>query len=182
MRKSGLIFAILIALGVSAYLLQQKSPVESPSTTENIEDQKANENPENQKETGPQTKSEYDDFSHQFMVDYGNSDVTPQKDVSQVFNMLQSYFSLVKTKDPLPLGSNREITTALTGENAYRTRVLDPQSSWINQNGELIDRWKTPLYFHAIDAKNVGIRSAGPDQKMWTNDDLIDTPAAEPTR
>lgn len=35
-----------------------------------------------------------------------------------------------------------------------------------------MDRWKTPLYIHAASRDRLEIRSAGPDQKMWTEDDL----------
>jgi len=41
-----------------------------------------------------------------------------------------------------------------------------------NEQGQLIDRWATPLFFHVRDTSRIDIRSAGPDQKMWTPDDL----------
>lgn len=182
MKKFGFIFTTLVALGLLVYLFQREDPGESSPVPQEIEGQGAGSSSEKQVEISPQIKNKPDDYSQQHMGDYGNSELAPQKDISQVFDMLQSYFSLVKRAEPLPLGSNREITAALSGKNVHNTRVLNPQSPWINQNGELIDRWKTPLYFHAIDAKNVGIRSAGPDQKMWTSDDLIDSSAAEPAQ
>lgn len=115
-----------------------------------------------------------DDFSEGFMVDYGKEGSPPQQDLHLVADLLQSYFSLVKLSDPLPLGGNREITTALIGDNPHLTRLLSPDSPWLSKNLELLDRWGTPLYFHPIDAKRIGIRSAGLDKRMWTSDDLTD--------
>ena len=46
----------------------------------------------------------------------------------------------------------------------------------INRNGELCDRWGTPFFFHAESAAHMEIRSAGPDKKMWTDDDVAFSP------
>lgn len=121
-----------------------------------------------------------DDLSAQFMQGYGGGESPPIADITQVSEMLGSYFLLVKTKDSLPMGENREVAAALLGNNPYRTRLLNPDSPWLNEAGELVDRWKTPLYFHPIDSNRVGVRSAGPDKKMWTEDDLTDGPDANP--
>lgn len=120
------------------------------------------------------------DLSAQFMSSYGTVETTPQDDIQQISGIIESFLLLVKSPDPLPLGENREITAALIGKNPYRTRLLSPDSPWLNENKELVDRWSTPLYFHPVDAKQIGIRSAGPDQQMWTTDDLINGPNAKP--
>ncbi|HAL72366.1 MAG TPA: hypothetical protein DCP71_11390, partial [Verrucomicrobiales bacterium] len=41
-----------------------------------------------------------------------------------------------------------------------------------NAKGQLMDRWDTPLYFHAIGGDGVNIRSGGRDRKMGREDDL----------
>ena len=43
----------------------------------------------------------------------------------------------------------------------------------INARGELIDNWGTPFFFHQVSGTEMEIRSAGPDMKMWTADDLV---------
>jgi hypothetical protein len=43
----------------------------------------------------------------------------------------------------------------------------------MNSNGELMDRWGTPIFFHALSKDQMEIRSAGPDRVMWTADDVI---------
>jgi hypothetical protein len=42
-----------------------------------------------------------------------------------------------------------------------------------NGNGELIDQWGTPYFFHQLSKVEMEIRSAGPDGVMWTPDDQV---------
>ncbi len=75
-----------------------------------------------------------------------------------------------------PIGTNAEITAALTGKNQLRLALIPPDHRAINREGELCDRWGTPLFFHAESATRMEIRSAGPDLKMWTDDDVAFAP------
>jgi len=113
------------------------------------------------------------DLSANLMKNYGAAHLTALDDLLKTEELLQSYFALIKVKASLPVGENSEITTALTGKNPYRIRFLDPDSPWINEKGELTDRWGTALYFHPVDVQRIGIRSGGVDKKLWTEDDLI---------
>jgi hypothetical protein len=73
-----------------------------------------------------------------------------------------------------PVGTNPEITAALNGGNPREVKFIDEQSGLrINKNGELVDYWGTPFFFHQLSATEMEIRSAGPDRKMWTSDDLL---------
>lgn len=73
-----------------------------------------------------------------------------------------------------PVGNNSEITSALNGNNPKHAKFLQPDSGMrINGNGELIDPWGTPFFFHQLSGSLTEIRSAGPDRKMWTSDDLV---------
>jgi hypothetical protein len=78
--------------------------------------------------------------------------------------------------DGNPVGDNAEITTALTGKNKLRYAVIPPNHPAINRAGELCDRWGTPFFFHAESGSRMGVRSAGPDKKMWTADDVVADP------
>lgn len=72
-----------------------------------------------------------------------------------------------------PIGNNPEITAALNGGNPRQVVFLNPEDGTrINHRGELIDNWGTPFFFHQISRTQMEIRSAGPDRKMWTADDL----------
>ena len=75
-----------------------------------------------------------------------------------------------------PVGSNAEITAALTGGNPLRLAFLAPNHPGISRAGELCDRWGTPFFFHSESARRMEIRSAGPDRKLWTEDDIVQTP------
>jgi hypothetical protein len=73
-----------------------------------------------------------------------------------------------------PVGTNPEITSALNGNNPKQIKFLQPDAGMrINGNGELIDPWGTPVFFHQLSGSQTEIRSAGPDRKMWTSDDLV---------
>ena len=73
-----------------------------------------------------------------------------------------------------PVGTNPEITAALNGKNPKQVKFLQAEAGMrINGNGELVDPWGTPLFFHQLSGSETEIRSAGPDRKMWTSDDLL---------
>ncbi|HEY5753341.1 MAG TPA: hypothetical protein VIT21_09340 [Chthoniobacterales bacterium] len=69
---------------------------------------------------------------------------------------------------------NNEITAILRGRNAKHFSVLAPDlpGSAINANGELQDRWGTPYFFHPVSRELIEVRSAGPDRRFWTGDDI----------
>lgn len=75
-----------------------------------------------------------------------------------------------------PSGSNAEITAALTGRNKLHFAFIPPSHPAINGNGELCDRWGTPFFFHAESATRMEVRSAGPDRRLWTADDVSYAP------
>jgi hypothetical protein len=73
-----------------------------------------------------------------------------------------------------PVGTNPEITRALNGENPKQARFLNPDYGLrINGQGELVDAWGTPFFFHQLSGTLMEIHSAGPDRTMWTADDLV---------
>ena len=72
-----------------------------------------------------------------------------------------------------PVGSNAEITKALLGANAKKTKFVVPGDARLNDKGELVDPWRTPYFFHQLSAREMEIRSAGPDRRLWTDDDIV---------
>lgn len=72
-----------------------------------------------------------------------------------------------------PVGTNPEITRQLQGENPKRINFLKPDGNRVNSNGELVDPWGTPYFFHQLSGTEMEIHSAGPDRRMWTADDLV---------
>jgi len=73
-----------------------------------------------------------------------------------------------------PVGSNSEITRALAGENPGQVNYLGADATLrVNAKGEMIDAWGTPLFFHQLSGTVMEIHSAGPDKRMWTQDDVV---------
>jgi hypothetical protein len=74
----------------------------------------------------------------------------------------------------MPTGElNDEIVRRLQGGNPKGIAVLPKTHPAINAQGELIDRWGTPYRFHPESSWETTIRSAGPDKKMWSSDDIL---------
>jgi hypothetical protein len=73
-----------------------------------------------------------------------------------------------------PVGTNPEITDALNGNNPKHINFINADGGMrINGEGELIDAWGTPFFFHQISGTETEVRSAGPDKVMWTGDDVV---------
>ena len=73
-----------------------------------------------------------------------------------------------------PVGTNPEITEALLGKNPKGVNFITAESGLrVNEQGEMVDAYGTPFFFHQLSGQEMEIRSAGQDRKMWTFDDLV---------
>jgi hypothetical protein len=75
-----------------------------------------------------------------------------------------------------PTGNNSAITKALLGQTEKKVLILAVRRSDLNDKGEIIDPWGTPLQFY-FSHNEVLIRSAGPnkafeDSAVASADDL----------
>jgi hypothetical protein len=75
-----------------------------------------------------------------------------------------------------PTGNNSQITKALLGQTEKKVLILAVRRSDLNDKGEIVDPWGTPLQFY-FSHNEVLIRSAGPnkafeDSAIPTSDDL----------
>ena len=103
----------------------------------------------------------------------------PSADIHADLRLVAELIDTFRTNFPRegnPVGTNAEITAALTGRNQLRLAIVPPDHPAINAERELCDRWGTPFFFHAESATRMEIRSAGPDRKMWSEDDIAFTP------
>lgn len=69
-------------------------------------------------------------------------------------------------------GLNEEIVRRMRGDNDMKLAVFPADHPSLNSRGQLLDRWGTPYYFHPVSHAVIEIRSAGPDGKLWTDDDV----------
>lgn len=103
---------------------------------------------------------------------YAEATTRPQEDLSKVSHALGNLILLIKGTDPFPMGANEEFAAALRGKNRIKLRFLPDSHRCFNSQGQIVDRWQTPLFFHVKSLSRIDIRSAGPDRQLWTDDDL----------
>ncbi len=111
-------------------------------------------------------------FAERILATYADPARSPEEDLRDIVRTLDNFALLVKGENPLPLGANEEIAAALRGKNRGQLRALPDDSRAFNAQGQIVDRWGSPLFFHAESRARLDIRSAGPDRVMWTADDL----------
>ncbi|MEO7600285.1 MAG: hypothetical protein ABIV50_15230 [Opitutus sp.] len=75
-----------------------------------------------------------------------------------------------------PVGDNIAITAALSGSNRLKLPLIAKSHPAINPRGELCDRWGTPYFFHQLSGTQMEIRSAGPNHRLYDDDDVVMTP------
>jgi hypothetical protein len=104
--------------------------------------------------------------------DLNKPDGTIQADLALLASVFAAYRSIYAGRGN-PVGDNREITDTLLGKNTRGIIFLQDRHRAIDASGELCDRWGTPFSFHAESGTKMEVRSAGPDRKMWTADDVF---------
>ncbi len=83
-------------------------------------------------------------------------------DVENLFAGLQQYKENV---GQYPMGSNAELIKALQGNNPKKLIILVSRKAELNEKGEMLDPWGTPLRIYFSDA-GILIRSAGPNRRF----------------
>jgi len=98
------------------------------------------------------------------------------QDADSLILGLQQYREFVGS---YPTGNNATVAKALLGRSEKKVMILAVRKSDMNDKGEILDPWGTPLRLYFSD-NEVMIRSAGPN-KVWedsnvsTADDLYRT-------
>ncbi|MDP4624059.1 MAG: hypothetical protein NWT08_02860 [Akkermansiaceae bacterium] len=96
-------------------------------------------------------------------------ETTVQDDLSTLDFLLSQYR---KFSGGNPVGANDEITAALLGRNSKGVAFINSDGAPLDSEGQLLDRWGTPYFFHAISGEQMEIISAGPDLRHYTSDDI----------
>ena len=92
------------------------------------------------------------------------------KDIENIQFLLRDYRTRLGDN---PTGTNAEIMKELMGGNRVQVKLGPPEGQKLNDEGELLDRWGAPYFFHQLSRNEMEIRSAGPDRAMWTADDVV---------
>jgi hypothetical protein len=98
-----------------------------------------------------------------------------QEDVAVVGSMVAAFRSVFRGNGN-PVGDNHDITAALSGRNPTQWVFLRPDHPAIGADGQLRDRFGTPFHFHAESGTRMEVRSAGPDGRLYTPDDVTMMP------
>lgn len=156
------ILLLLLEGGAALWWWRGSNPTRSESPTEVLRPPMA----------GPPVPPRQAPTGDAILKSYAQEGGTIEGDLGALAEVVGNFALLVKGREPLPLGANEELAAALQGKNAAELEFVSPGSAALNDQGQLIDRWGTPLFFHAKARDRVDIRSAGPDGTMWTEDDV----------
>ena len=118
-------------------------------------------------------------FGEALLEGYGSG--SPENDLRKMHSLMQNYRVLAKSLEARHFSSNADFAAALRGEKRVALAALPNDHSIFNEEGLVVDRWRTPLFFHMESAQKVSIHSAGPDTILGTEDDysLIDGTASQ---
>jgi len=84
------------------------------------------------------------------------------EDIENLFVGLQKYKERVGN---YPVGGNAQVAKALQGDNSKNVIILVGRKTELNEKGEYVDPWGTPLRIYFSDV-GVLIRSAGPNRRF----------------
>jgi hypothetical protein len=101
---------------------------------------------------------------------YNPPQLEGSSDVEKTKQMLKDYRT---TFGENPFGTNAEIMKSIMGGNKKGAMLGPPEGMSLNGFGELVDHWDNPIFFHQLSREVMEVRSAGPDGRMWTGDDVI---------
>src|SRR5262245_21667828 len=84
------------------------------------------------------------------------------EEVANLFAGLQQYKENV---GQYPIGSNADIVRMLQGANPKKLIILVSRKAELNEKGEILDPWGTPLKIYFSEG-SVLVRSAGPNRRF----------------
>ena len=107
---------------------------------------------------------------------FGSGSIPAEQEPAMVLTFMDRYREIAGS---YPTGEgNAQFMNALRGNNPQRRQVFPIQHSRLNAQGELLDAWGTPFFFHSISRSYLQVRSAGPDRELYTDDDVLADPRA----
>ncbi|MBK1876248.1 hypothetical protein [Pelagicoccus mobilis] len=114
-----------------------------------------------------------DEKNPRLLRHYGGEGRSGKDDLRLVQGVIELFWRMTKDPDQLVLGSNQDLLRNLSGANSLGVQYVSPDNDYLNTSGELLDRWGSPLFFHANSVTDIEIRSNGPDRERYTEDDIV---------
>ncbi len=173
---------VVFLIGISLYLRKEagkSTPDEKATDHAHSSKNSKSEKPQKVSEDTPETNNQHPTNraslkdAHKFLQFYGAPENSPFRDLVYLTSVLQVYTSHLKGQTLLPTDSNKSIVEVLRGKNAKNLEFIPADFKYLNSEGEIVDRWNTPLSFHFKNINQPEIRSAGEDRELWTDDDLV---------
>jgi hypothetical protein len=106
------------------------------------------------------------------------ADGSPHEDLAALADLTANYLQAVPSASRPALGFNADLARALADRDTLGDAAL-PATHPALVNGQLIDRWGTPWQIHPLAADVLQLRSAGPDRRLYTADDLVTPPSTD---
>ena len=97
-----------------------------------------------------------------------SQDTSPERELEILQDLISQHHRALGDGS---MGDNGDVVNALVGTEGPGTWL--PRSSPRLREGQLMDRWGSPYWFHPNAANQMEIRSAGPDRNLFTGDDII---------
>ena len=99
-----------------------------------------------------------------------------QADVEALHAMIVRYLIALQRRPGRPIGDDGDLAAILKGNNPLRKALLPADHPAFSPDGRLRDRFGTPYHLHALSGRSYEVRSAGPDKKLFTQDDALYPP------
>lgn len=100
------------------------------------------------------------------------ADGSPREDLAALNDLVVGYLQSGLGAGRRTIGFNEDLVPALTDTAALGEAAL-PTGHPAIRDGKLIDRWGTPWQVHPVASDKIELRSAGPDRRLYTADDLV---------
>lgn len=95
------------------------------------------------------------------------------EDVQTLYEIVVQYLQVMQRRPGPPIGDDMDLAKVLKGKNPIKRAVVDPAHPAFSSEGRILDRWGTPYHVHALSSTAYRVRSAGPDRKLFTQDDIV---------
>jgi hypothetical protein len=161
------VLAVLLVLSFWLLISLNKKPRNQP-----VPETKATDATATEITTPTRTGSSNFFLGENILRGYADTNFPPENDLTLMSRLMENSLLLLKSAANRPLSANEDWADLFRGRNAAQEKFLPDQHVAFNARGQLIDRWGAPLFFHALGSGRYELRSAGPDKKLWTDDDL----------